>query len=150
VRYRPATADDLEAILALIDRAGVEGPSLERDRVRLTDWLVDGGQHNEVAEGDRGVVGYVNLRVHDGEAHVTYLFVDPGDQGRGIGARLLDRAVADARRRGHRRVRLTAGVENVRARRFYEREGWRDTGERHRHSALGVEMAHYALELEAP
>lgn len=58
-------------------------------------------------------------------ARLRWFIVQPTWQGRGLGARLLDQALAFARAAGHRRVHLWtfAGLEA--ARRLYERAGFR-------------------------
>jgi len=53
--------------------------------------------------------------------HLDMLFVDPERQGRGAGRRLL----AECERRGVRS--LECFRDNLAARRFYERAGWRQT-----------------------
>ncbi|WP_372624636.1 GNAT family N-acetyltransferase [Falsiroseomonas sp.] len=50
-------------------------------------------------------------------------------QGAGVGRGLLSALVAIARRRGHDRLQLGVGKENAAARLFYQRLGWRITGE---------------------
>jgi GNAT superfamily N-acetyltransferase len=62
---------------------------------------------------------------HDG-TWVELLYVVPEAWGSGISAALLDWGVARARALGDRVVRLRVVEEQARARRFYEREGWRD------------------------
>ena len=71
---------------------------------------------------DDGIVrGFI--RMEDGE--IIKLFVDPFFQGRGIGAKLLEFAVET-----HHANRLWALEKNERAIRFYERHGFRLTGEK--------------------
>ena len=71
---------------------------------------------------DDGVVkGFVQL---DG-TKVAKLFVEPVLQGQGIGAKLLEFAVAE-RQANH----LWALEKNVKAIRFYERHGFRVTGDK--------------------
>jgi len=150
--FRPATPDDLEAVLGVIARcdeaAGTSAPpGAEGDRGRVTELLAADDHFNEVAEADGRVIGYVNLHDRDGAAHLSYLFVDPDVQRQGIGTQMMERALHHARGRGYTRATLGTAVENGAARRFYERAGWRDTGERVQHRYLGLEMANYALEL---
>ena len=151
--FRRATPGDLEAVLAVIARAdeAAEGwapeAGAEADRARVTELLGDAGHFNEVAEADGRLVAYVNLYAREGNAHLAYLFVDPAYQGRGIGRALMERALACARERGFRRATLGTAVENKPAREFYEHLGWRDTGERRRHTFLGLDMADYELDL---
>ena len=73
---------------------------------------------NIVAEQDGLVVGYASVT----RRHLENLFVDPGVQGRGVGAALL-RAV-EARIEGSGPITLHCLQVNVDARRFYERHGY--------------------------
>ncbi len=72
-------------------------------------------------------------RVHgfaalDAEAESVWaLFVDPAAEGRGIGRTLLDRLVAEARRRGLRALTLETAA-GTRAELFYLRAGWKKAG----------------------
>jgi ribosomal protein S18 acetylase RimI-like enzyme len=60
---------------------------------------------------------------------------------------MMERALDHARARGYARATLGVALDNRAARRFYERAGWRDTGERVQHRHLGMEMAGYELGL---
>ncbi len=80
--------------------------------------------HTWVAEGGSGVVGFVVVR-HD---EVEQLFVDRPARGSGVATMLLRKGEDEIRRAGHRRAWLAVVGGNRRARRFYERCGWRDTG----------------------
>ena len=53
------------------------------------------------------------------------LYVVPGEWGTGVAPRLHDAAVEAVRGLGCTEVRLWVLEENARARRFYERSGWR-------------------------
>jgi GNAT superfamily N-acetyltransferase len=66
-----------------------------------------------------------------------------------VAAELLAAAVAEARQRGFQRMRLLTPRDHARARRFYEREGWRPTGvELDRGSTLlGLAIVEYAIDL---
>jgi RimJ/RimL family protein N-acetyltransferase/GNAT superfamily N-acetyltransferase len=69
------------------------------------------------------------LRSDDpGLIHFRRLFVHPGWQGAGLAAKLMDMAVADARGRGFTSMVLFTPAAQGRARRFYERAGWRTDG----------------------
>jgi ribosomal protein S18 acetylase RimI-like enzyme len=151
--FRKATPEDLEDVLAVIARAdeAAEGwapdAGADADRERVAELLAEPDHYNELAEVDARVVGYVNVHGRGGAAHLSYLFVDPSYQGRGIGKRLMERALGDARRRGYRRATLGTAIQNAPARAFYEHTGWKDTGGRRHHEHLGLEMADYALDL---
>jgi GNAT superfamily N-acetyltransferase len=72
---------------------------------------------NEVwlAEEGGGVLGYIAF--HPG--WIAHLYVHPDHQGRGVGPRLLERALADSGER-----RLWTFQRNARARTFYEARGF--------------------------
>jgi ribosomal protein S18 acetylase RimI-like enzyme len=78
---------------------------------------------------------------------VRALYVSPGSQSRGAGGELLDTALATARGLGAAGVRLSVLEGNVRARRFYERHGFRVYATSVDRIAQEVEVphAHYAL-----
>jgi len=64
----------------------------------------------------------------DGEgARLRWFIVDPNFQGYGIGARLIDQAVAFCRKAGHQRVFLWTFRGLEAARRLYERAGFKLT-----------------------
>jgi putative acetyltransferase len=69
-----------------------------------------------VAETDGAIAGFIGYR----NGFVEHLYVDLGRQGRGIGTALLRKAMDD-----EAMLRLWVFQENVAARRFYERHGFR-------------------------
>ena len=74
----------------------------------------------------------------DGEIYA--LNVLPAAQGRGIGRRLMAAAQTALRQSGHRAVSLCVVVQNRRARDFYRRLGFADTGARHTRVLAGFEV----------
>jgi len=82
---------------------------------------------------------------HDGDPAVVFLealWVHPGRRGTGAADALLRAVAAWAAERGAREVRLHVDRRNARARRFYERSGFRACGEvaRARDGAAEIEM----------
>lgn len=77
-----------------------------------------------VAEDPTGIAGFVVVRNDE----VEQLFVDRPARGGGVATMLLRRGEDEIRRAGHTRAWLAVVAGNRRARRFYERCGWRDTG----------------------
>lgn len=82
-----------------------------------------------VAADDQEIVGVVQAEedlpeVSDLPA-VTMLYVVPSWWGTGVARELLHAATSWLTQRGHVAVRLRVVEEQRRARRFYEREGWR-------------------------
>jgi ribosomal protein S18 acetylase RimI-like enzyme len=131
VEIRAASAADEDALAAL-DRAAwtpfsSPGPLPEAapffdERTDPADVLV--------AVEDGAVAGYARLSRASRFAssdHVLTLngiAVDPARQGRGTGRALVDAAIAEARRRGARRLTLRVFSPNERARRLYEAAGF--------------------------
>jgi GNAT superfamily N-acetyltransferase len=72
------------------------------------------------------VMGYRILHdlVHGSHLYVDDLVTKEAARSQGHGAELLRYAEAEARRLGLSGLRLSTGVENEKARQFYEREGW--------------------------
>jgi GNAT superfamily N-acetyltransferase len=83
-----------------------------------------------------------------GLAHLRNLFVDRSQWGTGLAAALMRAAVDDARERGFAQMRLFVAEGQARARRFYEREGWRPAGAPFEDPAVGLRMVEYRLRLD--
>lgn len=77
-----------------------------------------------VAEVDGVIVGFVTLKGDE----VEQLFVDASARGTGVARDLLAHGASQLRVAGHATPWLAVVTGNARARHFYEREGWRDTG----------------------
>jgi len=104
-----------------------------------------------VAEADGQAIGYATFiaasatraPVDDPElAHLGRLFVRPAYWGAGVATALHDAAVAEAAARGFSRMRLFTPASHARARRFYEREGWRAVAELPE-SPIGLPLIEY-------
>jgi ribosomal protein S18 acetylase RimI-like enzyme len=158
--YRPGRPEDAPALVDVLVRCDMktpewapEGwapPSTEGDAERLAARMLDPNTRVTVAVDGQGTpVGFSTFRPGEqpGRGHISNLFVDPDHWGRGIGRGLLARAEAEMRERGWSVGELSTQALNARARRLYERAGWRDTGGRHPHDEDGLEMAEYEREL---
>jgi ribosomal-protein-alanine N-acetyltransferase len=93
----------------------------------------------EHVPGDAGeVVGYAGLCVYPDEAFVQTLAVRPDHRRRGIGARLLQRLIAEAERRGAPTLSLEVRADNAVAQHLYESHGFRRCGIRKGYYAFGT------------
>jgi GNAT superfamily N-acetyltransferase len=63
-----------------------------------------------------------------GRVYLWQLFVRPAWWGTGLANALHEEFLAEARRRGYRDARMHTPAAHARARRFYERRGWRPGG----------------------
>ena len=78
-----------------------------------------------VAEVDGRVVGFIMIAGDE----VEQVFVDPDHHGTGVAAPLLAEAERQVATAGHAEAWLAVVTGNARARRFYEKHGWRDGGD---------------------
>jgi ribosomal-protein-alanine N-acetyltransferase len=81
-----------------------------------------------VARMGREVVGYGGIMAFGEEAHVTTIAVEPEQQRRKIGTRILYELVQEAIRMGARAVSLEVRVSNWGAQRLYSQFGFRPVG----------------------
>ena len=137
---RPATEGDVPAIVdAYLDswRGGYVGLMSQQDIEvqaelrREHDWrsaILSPTSEVVVALADGRVVGVAQATEPSEVAcdlpEITMLYVRPDKWGHGIAPVLLASATGWIADRGHRSARLRVVAGHVRARRFYEREGW--------------------------
>jgi GNAT superfamily N-acetyltransferase len=133
---RLATVGDIAGIASLAERywkfESIDGFDRARIEALLGD-LLSGPQRGAcwVAEADGRLCGYL-LAVfmfsleHGGlMAEIDEVFVSQEMRSAGVGSFLVAQAERDLVRRGLVRLQLQLGVDNHRARRFYERHGFR-------------------------
>jgi GNAT superfamily N-acetyltransferase len=84
-----------------------------------------------------------------GLCHLWQLFVRRPWWGTGLATELNGLAVAEATRRGYERMRLHTPAGNMRARAFYEREGWETDGVQQMEPLLGIALVQYRRRLRA-
>lgn len=128
ITLRTARAGDEAALAELDERTWTTAVSPAPAPPPGTPFF-DEGTHPEdvlVAEHDGVVAGYVRLDdgfpipAHDHVRVIGGLAVDPDRRRLGIARQLVDAAVAEARRRGARKVTLRVLGHNSGARRVYE------------------------------
>ncbi len=112
-------AEDLDLFL---DTAySLELLSAELSDPRNSFWLY---------ESDEQTAGYLMVRVGENDClHVERIYIRTGHQGKGAGKILMEKAVTLAHEAGCNRLRLGVWQQNPRAVAFYQREGFRITGE---------------------
>lgn len=106
--------------------------TMAAERAASFDWMQGisaPDSHVLVADNDGEIVG-VAQAIEDLEPprdlpEVLMLYVDPQHWGQGVATVLLAAELRWLAERGHRHARLRVVQEHGRARRFYEREGWR-------------------------
>ncbi len=130
----------VETYSALLPAAHWESDTLERRVDAWRHWLGEGADVT-VAEVVGSVVGFAiggpgrqvgeHLPVRDAE--LLSLYVRSAEHGTGVGQELLDAVVAPGRP-----AQLWVAQDNPRARRFYERNGFRPDGARFDEDETGL------------
>lgn len=150
---RPATTADVPALAALGRDSFVAAFGHLYSRENLAAFLaavyaeevvrgeVEGEEciHRLADEGSR-LLGYAKLRHPSSYADQSptgarnpialgQLYTRPDATGQGIGAALMDWAIAEARARRHDAIQLSVWAENLGAQRFYARHGFAKVAE---------------------
>jgi ribosomal-protein-alanine N-acetyltransferase len=124
---RPARVEDVDRILQ-IERESFTDPWHRRSFEQIVD---DVRVHFRVAEGGGGAVaGYIIAWFVADEGEIANVAVAPPFRGRGVGAALLDEAIAAGRARGVEAVYLDVRESNEAARRLYASRGFVEIGRR--------------------
>ena len=135
IAIRQACLDDVPAIVAMLadDPLGAarERPGDPRYAEAFAELDADPRQLLAVAEAGGEVVGTLQLtfisglsRVGATRAQIEAVRVRADQRGAGLGQRLIEWAVGEARRRGCVLVQLTSDASRADAHRFYERLGF--------------------------
>jgi ribosomal protein S18 acetylase RimI-like enzyme len=168
IAIRPATVDDAGLLhqLASLTFALACPPGTTAEEVwdfvsthlseeHFTAYIADAERQVLIAETDGEPAGYSMLVYRDTDdadvaaalttspsAELSKLYVVADSHGAGVGAALMNASVADAKRRGYPSVWLGVNKENVRANRFYEKQGFRVVGSKSFQLAGRVEDDH--------
>jgi GNAT superfamily N-acetyltransferase len=144
MRLEPATSADLPTLHALVERAyrgetarsgwSHEADLLTGDRTSVAELqsFLDAGEYLLVWRDGGTIRACVRLvRLSAELIYLGMLTVEPGSQGEGLGKRLLAAAEAYARDElGARRMEMQVFSRRRELLSFYERRGYRPTGER--------------------
>jgi len=145
---REAREADLPALIAMFaaDQLGGHGDTSDPEAYpeyarAFAGIAASPNQTLYVAERDADVVGTfqtmitTSLNARGSSAMIIEAVQTRGDmRGQGIGAQMIEFAIAEAKRRGLRLVQLTSNASRTDAHRFYERLGFKQ-------SHLGFKMA---------
>ena len=164
VSCRPARPADVEALARMVvdgvadypsfAPAGWTGPSASEEAAHLRELLADERAWCLVAEAAGAPVGQVTIlpatiaarpTAEPGLMHLRNLFVRRDHWGTGLARELVRAAAGEARERGFAQLRLFVAEGQARARRFYEREGWRAAGEPFFELAAGLTLVEYRI-----
>jgi predicted N-acetyltransferase YhbS len=167
--FRPGTVADTDAITVLVSES-FEGyrawappewnpPPASEDRKFLREQLADPAVFCLVAEAGGAIAGEVIFMPANmarrpssepGLAHLLQLFVRPVHWGSGLARELHSAALREAAVRGYSAMRLFTPAAQVRARAFYEREGWHLAGPPFEDAGFGMTLVQYRRRIEPP
>ena len=130
ILLRPSRSDDLDALTALatasclssIDQLPVFRDRKDEIEPAFRRFLSEEWPRILVAEHDQQILGLVSPDVKTGE--ISDLWVDPAEQGTGIGGVLLSAGEAAIRQNGQSCAWLTTHADNRKALRFYLSQGY--------------------------
>jgi [ribosomal protein S18]-alanine N-acetyltransferase len=144
------TTADLDRVLAMeLDLFGEEAWSRQMLAGELGQQPAS--RYYLVAEVDGDIVGYAGLLAAGGQGDVLTIAVATARWGHGIGTALLDRLLAEARRRGCTEVFLEVRADNARAQRLYRWRGFTDIGVRRAYyQPSGTDAIVMRLDLRQP
>jgi ribosomal-protein-alanine N-acetyltransferase len=148
--FRPMTTADLDTVLTLEQELfGEEAWSRQMLAGELGQQPAS--RYYLVAELDGKIVGYAGLLAAGGQGDVLTIAVATARWGHGIGTELLDRLLAEARRRGCTEVFLEVRADNARAQRLYRWRGFTDIGIRRAYyQPSGTDAIVMRLDLRQP
>jgi len=150
-RLRHASADDaailslvagatfLEAFAGVLDGADIAAHVARHSSAEAFARYLSQGAIATLAEAEQGAapLGYTLLTTPDlpvepcpGDIELKRIYALAPTHGQGLGPALMSQAVNDARSAGHRRLLLGVYGGNVRAHRFYIKQGLSVVGER--------------------
>lgn len=124
--FRPVGEDEIDAVIALWDRAGMTRPwnpprdDIEAIRANPKSALL-------VAFADGAPVASVAVEDGGHRAWVYYLCADPARQGEGWGRRAMEAAEDWARAHGHTKLQLLVRRSNAPVLGFYGRLGYEES-----------------------
>ena len=136
---RPATAGDAEAICRVYNQ-GIEDriATLEtelRTPEERRQWLAARGPRHPVyvAEAEEIIVGWSSLNVYNPRPAYQYVadfsvYVERGWRGKGVGRRLLEHLIEQARALGYHKMMLSTFPFNASGLALYERMGFSQAG----------------------
>ncbi|WP_375270721.1 GNAT family N-acetyltransferase [Sphingomonas sp.] len=134
-----AGATFLEAFAGVLDGADIVAHVSRNSSADAFALYLSRGAIATLAEAEQGAapLGYTLLtepdlpvEPRDGDVELKRIYALTPTHGSGLGPALMARAVEDARAAGHRRLLLGVYGGNVRAHRFYARQGLSVIGER--------------------
>ena len=120
IRVREIKPEDLGRVEELTNRFFSYTYS-SREKIA---WRLNRGFIYLIAEMNRKIVGFIDMKIHEKDAKILGIAVDDSYMDMGIGSALLGSALELAKRRGKKKVLLKVEQCNENAINFYKRHGF--------------------------
>lgn len=137
---RPLTLGDVAAVAAITRASPGAAQWSDAEFARISRGEVPETQA-WVAEAAGHPVGFVVTRSAADEVEILNIAVEISQRGRGIGAQLVEHALAEARAAGASRAFLEVRESNLAAIALYTQRGFRQTGRREGYYTAPTEAA---------
>ena len=126
ISFREMKPEDADAVEA------VEKASFSVPWSRKSFWEEAANERTYylLALDDGKVIGYAGTWILDDEAQITNVAVEPGHRRKGVGAKLMEALIREAKKRGATRMTLEVRPSNAAALALYEKFGFKDCGHR--------------------
>ena len=123
--YRPMEIDDLDFVMAIEDQAYPYpwSKAIFRDCIKAN-------YNSWVMELDNDIVGYAVFLIAVAECHVLNICINPNLQGKGLGRKLLNEVLENAKAAEAKCAFLEVRPSNAHAISLYESEGFNEVGTR--------------------
>ncbi|MEM0021379.1 MAG: ribosomal protein S18-alanine N-acetyltransferase [Fervidicoccaceae archaeon] len=122
-RIRKASISDIGAITR-IERESF--PDYPYPREVFYFYLRKCQEYFLVAEIDEELIGYVLGCADEDEGSIVSIAISPNHRGKGIGRMLMEAVEKEMKERGVRKIKLEVSNLNFKARRLYEKLGYRE------------------------
>jgi ribosomal-protein-alanine N-acetyltransferase len=139
VNIRPATPEDVNAILALERACDMAAHWSEAEYARIFE--DDGVARVLFVADDGGVSGFIVARTAGPDWEIENIAVEPARRGRGIGRELVDAVIAEAKAAHADAIALEVRESNSPARALYRHCGFSEIGRRPRYYSNPDEAA---------
>jgi GNAT superfamily N-acetyltransferase len=115
----------VELLKTLFEQEAEFEPNSEAQRKALSKIILDSKIGIIlVARDDEKILGMTNLLFTESTALGSKVAILDTSRGQGIGSKLIDYAISEAKKEGCKRITLLTDIENTKAQAFYQKKGF--------------------------
>lgn len=121
IEYKEITHETKQQIVTFINEQWGSPEMISRGKIHRVDQLP-----GIIAFEEDNIVGFITFHIEHGDCEVVSL--DSLQESQGIGSRLVENLVRNAREQNCRRIWLITSNDNLHAMRFYQKRGFNIVG----------------------